>query len=159
MTGKISTPAAGGHSRNVETALRAVKIASDRELEGFRDICAPYVIVNMPYHPNGAKTFHGIDQMIRTFRAEETFATFALWAEKIYDCGDTVILEGRSHATNSNELPDYNNHYIFVVRFVNGQIVEWTEFFNPLETMKQGFGQPREKRVAAGMAAAAEAKG
>lgn len=134
-------------SPNVALALRAIKIASDRELERFREICAPYVIVNMPYHPAGSKTVHGIDQMIRTFKAEETFATFSLWAEKVYDLGDTVFIEGRSHGTNSNDLPDYNNHYMFVVRCDNGKIVEWTEFYNPLEAMKQGYGQPREKKT------------
>ena len=96
-------------SANAMLVLRAIKIASDRELESFRDICAPYVVVNMPFHPAGMKTFHGIDQMIRTFRAEETFATFALWAEKVWEAGDTVFVEGRSHGTNANDLPDYNN--------------------------------------------------
>jgi ketosteroid isomerase-like protein len=135
-------------SPNVTLALRAIKVASDRTLEEFRDVCAPYVTMHMPFHPAGMKTFHGIDQLIRQFRAEETFATFALWAEKVWEVGDTVFVEGRSHGTNSNDLPDYNNHYMFVVRIDNGKIVEWTEFYNPLEAMKQGYGQPREKKAA-----------
>lgn len=133
------------NSPNVELALRALKVASDRELEGFRETCAPYVVLNFPFHPAGPKTYHGVDQMIRQFSAEKTFATFRLWAEKIYDIGDTVILEVRSHGTNSNDLPDYNNHYIFVVRCKDGKIAEWTEFYNPLEAMKQGYGAPRAR--------------
>lgn len=135
-------------SPNAELVLRALKYASDRELEGFRETCAEDVVLHYPFHPMGPKTFHGVDRMIRQFSAEKVFATFAIWAEELYDLGDTIIMEGRSHGTNSNDLPDYDNHYIFVVRCKDGRIVEWTEFFNPLEAMKQGYGVKKPEQDA-----------
>lgn len=135
-------------SPNAEAVLRTLKYASDRELEGFRETCAPDVILNFPFHPAGPKTYHGVDNMIRQFSAEKTFATFELWADKLYDLGDTIILEGRSHGTNANDLPDYNNRYVFIVRCERGRVAEWTEFYNPLEAMKQGYGKPKAKKDA-----------
>ncbi|MEN9932931.1 MAG: hypothetical protein RIS17_1504 [Pseudomonadota bacterium] len=137
-------------SANAQVVLKTLHYASVRELEGFRETVAPDVILNFPFHPAGSKTYHGVDNMIRQFRAEETFATFELWADKLYDFGDTIILEGRSHGTNSNDVPDYNNRYVFVVRCERGRVAEWTEYYNPLEAMKQGYGKPKEKKAANG---------
>jgi ketosteroid isomerase-like protein len=133
-------------SANAQVVLRTLHYASVRDLNGFLETCAPDVILNFPFHPAGSKTYHGVDNMIRQFRAEETFATFELWADRLYDFGDTIIIEGRSHGTNSNDVPDYNNRYVFVVRCERGRVAEWTEYYNPLEAMKQGYGEPRPKK-------------
>ncbi|MEJ7935921.1 nuclear transport factor 2 family protein [Sphingobium sp. AN558] len=136
-----------GHSPNSRLALRAIEIASTRELDGFRDVCAPDVVLSFPFHPNGAETHHGVEEMIKQFSVEKAFQTFSLEAVNLYDNGEVIVVEGRSHGTYKSGRPDYRNHYIFVIQCKDGRITHWNEFFNPLEAMKQNYGKPKPEKA------------
>lgn len=137
-------------SPNAQLALRALACASDRNLEGFRTECAPDIVLDFPFHPNGAETHHGVEEMIKQFSVEKVFQTFSIEAVELFDCGDKIIIEGRSHGTYRSGRPPYTNHYIFIMTCKNGRVARWQEFFNPLEAMKQNYGKPRpEKQNAA----------
>jgi ketosteroid isomerase-like protein len=135
------------NTSNAKLALRGIQIASDRDLEAFRDVCAPDVVLSFPFHPNGAETHHGVDEMIKQFSVEKAFQTFSLEALNLYDNGDVIIIEGRSHGTYRSGRPDYRNHYIFVITCKDGRITHWNEFFNPLEAMKQNYGKPKPEKA------------
>lgn len=132
---------------NSRLALRAIEIASERELESFREVCAPDVVLGFPFHPNGAETHHGVEAMIKQFSVEKAFQAFSLEAVNLYDNGDVIVVEGRSHGTYKSGRPDYRNHYIFVITCKDGRITHWNEFFNPLEAMKQNYGNPKPEKV------------
>jgi ketosteroid isomerase-like protein len=130
-------------SPNARLALRALACASERDLEGFRTVCAPDVVLDFPYHPNGPETHRGVEEMIKQFSVEKVFETFRIDAVDLVDGGDCIIVEGRSHGTYRSGRPPYVNHYVFVITCRDGKIVQWKEFFNPLEAMKQNYGKPR----------------
>lgn len=136
-------------SPNAQLVLRAMDHASNRNFEAFHEVCAADVLLSFPYHPNGAQSWRGVDALIREFSVEKVFQTFRIDVEDIFDCGDTVIVEGRSHGTYKSGRPPYENHYLFCITCKDGKIVHWNEFFNPLEAMKQNYGKPRpEKKTA-----------
>ena len=122
---------------NAALALRGVAYASARDLEGFRQVCAPDVVLDYPFHADGAQRHVGVQEMIAQFSVIQIFETFRIDVVDLFDCGETVIVEGRSHGTCRNGRPPYENHYLFVLRCRDGRIVEWREFYNPLEVLKQ----------------------
>lgn len=135
-------------SPNALVALRGLECASIRNLEGFRDVCAPDVILDFPFHPNGPESHHGVEAMIQQFSVEKVFETFRIDAVDLIDGGDRIVVEGRSHGTYRSGRPPYDNHYIFVITVRDGRIARWSEFFNPLEAMKQNYGKPRPQKDA-----------
>jgi ketosteroid isomerase-like protein len=135
-------------SPNAKIALRGLECASSRNLEGFRDVCAPDVILDFPFHPNGAESHHGVEAMIQQFSVEKVFETFRIDAVDLIDGGDRIVVEGRSHGTYRSGRPPYENHYQFVITIRDGRIARWSEFFNPLEAMKQNYGKPKPVKEA-----------
>jgi ketosteroid isomerase-like protein len=136
-------------SANAQVALRGIKVASDRTLEGFRDVCRADIEMNMPFHPNGPFTTRGVEAMIKEFGVEKVFETFSLDPVDLFDCGDRIVIEARSRGTYRSGRPDYCNHYLFVLTIRDGRIARWDEFYNPLEAMKQNYGKPRPDKQAA----------
>ncbi|MDX6008165.1 nuclear transport factor 2 family protein [Cupriavidus necator] len=135
-------------SPNARLALRALACASERNLEGFRTCCAPDIVLDFPFHPNGAQTHYGVDEMIREFSVEKVFETFRIDPQEVLDCGDKIIIEGRSHGTYRSGRPPYGNHYIFIMACKDGKVTHWKEFYNPLEALKQNYGKPRPEKQA-----------
>jgi ketosteroid isomerase-like protein len=135
-------------SPNAELAVRAVAYQGDRDFDALRKISAPDVALDFPYHPNGAETHHGVDEMIKQFSVIKVFQTFKIEIVDVFDTGgDIVIVEGRSRGTYKSGRPDYTNHYLFVLSFANGKLTRWREFYNPLEAMKQNYGKPRPDKT------------
>lgn len=131
-------------SANAELAVRAVTLQGDRDYDGLRALAAPDVVLEFPFHPNGAERHEGADALIAQFSVLEAFETFRIEVVDVFDTGaDTVIVEGRSRGTYRSGRPDYNNHYLFALSFADGKLSRWREFFNPLEAMKQNYGKPR----------------
>jgi ketosteroid isomerase-like protein len=136
-------------SPNAQLALRALACASDRNLEGFRIECAADVVLDFPYHPNGPETHYGVEEMIRQFSVEKVFLEFRIDAVDLFDCGDRIVIEGRSHGTYRSGRAPYINHYLFLITCKDGRVSQWREFFNPLEAMKQNYGKPPAVKPAA----------
>lgn len=137
------------HSPNGELAVRAVLLQGDRDFDGLRAISAADVVLDFPYHPNGAELHHGVDEMIKQFSVINVFATFKIDIVDVFDTGGhTVVVEGRSRGTYKSGRPDYTNHYLFVLSFRDGKLARWREFYNPLEAMKQNYGKQRPDRPA-----------
>lgn len=134
-------------SPNAQVALRGIKVASDRTLEGFRDVCHPDIAMNMPFHPNGPLSTRGVEAMIREFSVEKVFQTFALDAIDLFECGERIVVEARSRGTYRSGRPDYCNHYLFVLTIQRGTIVRWDEFYNPIEALKQNYGKTRPEQL------------
>lgn len=133
-------------SPNAELAVRAVLYEGERDFDGLRAMSAPDVVLDFPYHPNGAEQHHGIDAMIKQFCVINVFQDFSIEVIDVYDTGaDTVVVEGRSRGTYKSGRPDYTNHYLFVLSFSNGRLTRWREFYNPLEAMKQNYGKTRSE--------------
>lgn len=40
-----------------------------------------------------------------------------------------------------------SRHYIFLIKCKDGRITHWNETLNPLEAMKQNYGNPRPEKV------------
>lgn len=132
-------------SPNGELAVRAVTCQGDRDFDGLRAMSAADVVLDFPYHPNGAELHHGVDAMIKQFSVINVFQTFGIDIVDVFDPGGhTVVVEGRSRGTYKSGRPDYTNHYLFVLTFSNGKLARWREFYNPLEAMKQNYGKPRQ---------------
>lgn len=136
-------------SPNAELAIRGVTYQGNRDFDGLRAISAPDVVLDFPYHPNGAEIHHGIDELVKQFSVLRAFQTFKIDIDDVFDTGgDTVIVEGRSHGTYKSGRPPYENHYLFVLSFADGKLTRWREFYNPLEAMKQNYGKPRPEKTA-----------
>lgn len=137
-----------GRSYNAELATRAVNYQGNRNFDGLKAMSAPDVVLDFPYHPNGAQIHHGIDEMIKQFSVINVFQTFQIDIDKIYDTGgETVVVEGRSRGTYKSGRADYTNHYLFVLSFRDGKLTCWREFYNPLEAMKQNYGKGRAEKA------------
>lgn len=136
-------------SANADLAVRAVLYQGDRDFDGLRSISDPDVVLDFPYHPNGAELHYGVDEMIKQFSVINVFQTFKIEVVDVFDTGgETVIVEGRSRGTYKSGRPDYTNHYLFVLSFRDGKLTKWREFYNPLEAMKQNYGKPRPDKAA-----------
>lgn len=136
-------------SGNADLAARAVILQGERDFDGLRAICAPDVVLEFPFHPHGPQEYKGVDAMMGQFNVLSAFATLTVEPVQIFDTGgDVVIVEGRSRGTYRSGRPDYENHYLFVLSFRDGQLTRWREFFNPLEAMKQNYGKPRPDKAA-----------
>ena len=128
-------------STNAELAAAAVRLQGQRDFEGIRSVVTPDVVLEFPYHPLGARTYQGVDALIREISIIKAFQTFELDVVDVFDTGgDTVIIEGRSRGTYRSGRPDYTNHYLIVLTLAEGKVSRWREFYNPLEAMKQNYG-------------------
>ena len=131
-------------SPNAQLAVKAAIAQGDRDFGLLREMSAPDVVLEFPYHPNGPAEHHGVDAFISTISILNVFETFKIEVEDVFDTGgEVVIVEGRSRGTYRSGREDYVNHYLFALSFRDGKLTRWREFFNPLEAMKQNYGKAR----------------
>lgn len=131
-------------SPNAALAVKALAIAGNREFDRLHSVCTQDVILEFPFWPGGARSWTGIDEMIRKFSVEKVFTSFRIDVVKVFDAGDTVIVEATSEGIYPTDREPYRNHYLFALTCKDGMIVRWNEFFNPLEVMKQGPEEPKD---------------
>lgn len=127
---------------NAALAVKAAIAQGDRDFDLLREMSAPDVVLEFPYHPAGPEEHHGVDAFITTISVLKVFETFRIDVIDVFDSGgEHVLVEGRSCGTYRSGRPDYVNHYIFDLSFRHGKLIRWREFFNPLEAMKQNYGK------------------
>lgn len=137
-------------SPNAQLAVRALAIAGARELDQLHTVCAKDVVLEFPFFwHGGARSWTGLDEMIRKFSVENVFTTWRIDIVEVFDAGDTVIIEATSEGVYPTDREPYRNHYLYALTCKDGKITRWNEFFNPLEVMKQG----PDKSIAAEAAA------
>lgn len=125
-------------SPNADLAVRALKIAGNRQFDQLHTVCADDVLLEFPFWPTGPRSWSGLDRMIEKFSIEKIFTTFRIDVLKVFDAGETVIVEATSEGIYPSDRAPYQNHYLFAFTIRDGKIIRWNEFFNPLEVMKQG---------------------
>ena len=131
-------------SSNAGLAVRAVTCLGNRDFAALRAMLDDAVELEFPFHPKGARTYRGIDAMLRQFSAIDVFETMSIEIVRVFNTGEeTVIVEGRSKGHYNTSRPDYTNHYLFVLSFADGKLQRWREFYNPLELMKQSDPPPQ----------------
>lgn len=127
---------------NAALAVKAAIAQGDRDFGLLREMSAPDVVLEFPFHPAGPEEHHGVDAFISTISVLKAFETFSIEVVEVFDTGgETVLVEGRSRGTYRSGRPDYVNHYIFALSFRDGKLTRWREFFNPLEALKQNYGK------------------
>lgn len=64
----------------------------------------------------------------------EGLSPFEQWADIVYPVtdGTTAVVEGRSHGTAVRDGSTYENKYVWIIRFRDGQIEFMREYFNPI---------------------------
>lgn len=113
------------------------------DVEGWKAIVAEDATLYVPYGlPGMQAVFEGRDSFEALtwdfFRSWTHFEWLSLDLHAIADDPDLVFGTGRSKA--SNDKISYGNEYVFKARARDGRIVEYYEYFNPLNVMKS-FGQ------------------
>jgi ketosteroid isomerase-like protein len=126
-----------GFSEDAALAAQAVILQGERNYAALREIVAPDVVLEFPFHPNGAEIHHGADKMMELFRIIDVFDTLVIEPIQVFDAGNgNIIIEGRSVGTYRSDTPDYQNHYLFVFTIECGKITLWREFYNPIEAIR-----------------------
>jgi ketosteroid isomerase-like protein len=124
-------------SLNGALAARAVRLQGQRDFVGLRSVMDADVVLEFPFHPNGAEVHHGADELIRLFSIINVFDTLSIEPVAVFDTGsDTVVVEGRSVGTYRSGTANYANHYLFVLTIRDGKITRWREFYNPLPAIE-----------------------
>lgn len=127
---------------NAALAVKAALAQGNRDFDLLREMSAPDVVLEFPYHPAGPEQHHGVDAFINTISVLKVFDSFTIEVVDVFDSGgEHVLVEGRSRGTYRSGRPDYVNHYIFDLSFREGKLIRWREFFNPMEALKQNYGR------------------
>ena len=125
------------NTENAALAAQAVRYQGQRNFAALRSVVSHDVVLEFPFHPDGAETHEGADEMIRLFSVIEVFDKLEIEPIRVFDPGNgTVIVEARSVGTYRSGSPEYRNHYLFIMSIENGLITRWREFYNPVEAIK-----------------------
>ncbi|AEI81825.1 hypothetical protein CNE_BB1p04010 (plasmid) [Cupriavidus necator N-1] len=135
-----------------EVAIHALKLLAARDFEGLRALLAPDVTLDWPFHQSGSPVrIEGADSLMDAVRIIKVFQDLEIRILEFNEQkdGGTSIIEARSRGTYADGRPDYTNHYIFILKIVNGKVTRWREFYNPLEVMKAAAGTKAGKTAPA----------
>ena len=122
-------------SRNVETTRNVISLVSDFRFDEIAQYIHEDIVMEAPF-----QAFHqgpmkrGREPFLMGMRFVPTvFKSFKLNIHEIYDCPDqdVVVFEQTSFGIFAANGKSYQNRYIMVFGFRDGQIILWREFFNP----------------------------
>ena len=126
---------------NAETARHVIELVSAFRFDDIEAFVHEDIVMECPY-----QAFHtgpmrrGKADFMEGMRFVPTvFKSFQLNIHELYDCPeqDTVVLEQTSLGVFLCSGGTYQNRYILVFKFRDGQIYLWREFYNP-EVMNRG---------------------
>ena len=126
---------------NAETARHVIELVSAFRFDDIEAFVHEDIVMECPY-----QAFHtgpmrrGKADFMEGMRFVPTvFKSFQLNIHELYDCPeqDTVVLEQTSLGVFLSSGGTYQNRYILVFKFRDGQIYLWREFYNP-EVMNRG---------------------
>lgn len=121
-----------------DIALESLHRTAALDLEGLGALMHDHITMRFPFAPEGIPNHcHGRDQCLAM--SKEVFASLnALqWIDLeafATEDPEVVFLTARSKAETRAKVP-YANQYCFKIRVRDGQVIEHTEFFNPLPIM------------------------
>jgi ketosteroid isomerase-like protein len=114
-------------------AVHALNLLAARDFDGLRALLAPDVKLDWPFHQSGSPVrIEGADALIDAVRIIKVFQDLEIRLLEVNEQRDsgTSIIEARSRGTYADGRPDYTNHYIFILKVVNGKVALWREFYN-----------------------------
>jgi ketosteroid isomerase-like protein len=116
----------------------------DPDARTFLDLMAPDFTMEFPYaRPGMARRIEGLDPVLEYLAtvgqgiAVDHFSDVAIHQT---DDPDVVIVEFTSHGQALRTGEPYENRYISVIRTRGGQIVHYTDYWNPLAGLKARIG-------------------
>lgn len=126
-----------------------------KEFDQFEACLADDVYQDWPYRPipSMAESLVG-RRALRDFleRATSDFDPYNYTISRFYDMADpdSLIVEYSSKTVYLPRAVPYANQYLSILRFVDGKIVYWREYVNPLiisEALLEDFGKSIDERV------------
>lgn len=142
----------GNASSSSQIGVHALNLLAARDFESLRNLLAPDVKLDWPYHQSGVPVLiEGADAFIEAASVIKVFKDLEIRQIKVNELSDSgiTIIEARSTGTYANGRTSYTNHYIFLLKIVEGKVTLWREFYNPLEVMKVSGGARGEKKATA----------
>ena len=126
---------------NAEITRKVIDLVSNYEFDQIGPYIHEDIVMEAPYQAfhNGPMR-RGKDLFMTGMGfVPDVFKTFKLNIHELYDCPDqdVVVFEQTSMGIFAANGGTYQNRYIMVFAFRDGQIVLWREFFNP-EIMNAG---------------------
>jgi ketosteroid isomerase-like protein len=117
----------------VEIARAMITALSSGDFATFLDHMADDVTYESPFYASLANV-HG-REAFRTI-LDQLSILFSTLRFEIVDAfsadANRVILECRGDSTVASTGAPYRNHYLMILRFDDGEVVEWREFSNPV---------------------------
>jgi ketosteroid isomerase-like protein len=126
-----------------------------KEFDQFEAYLADDVYQDWPYRPIPAMAESLVGRRaLREFieRATSDFDPYNYTISGFYDMADpdSLIVEYSSQTVYLPRALPYANKYLSILRFVEGKIVYWREYVNPLiisEALRDDFGKSIDERV------------
>ena len=126
---------------NADTARRVIELVSSFQFDDIEQHIHEDIVMECPYQAfHSGPLRRGRENFMEGMRfVPNVFKTFSLNIHELYDCPeqDVVVIEQTSLGLFAAGEGTYQNRYVLVFRFRDGQIYLWREFFNP-EIMNHG---------------------
>jgi hypothetical protein len=128
-------------SMRSHVAIDALDLLAARDFDGLRALLAPDVKLDWPFHQSGAPVLiEGADAFIEAVRIVKVFQDLEIKLIEVNALEGTSILEARSRGTYADGRPSYANHYVFILKVIDGKVALWREFYNPLAVLQANAG-------------------
>ena len=117
-------------SENKQKIILAFKGLAEGDGQAFVALLSDDVTMTITGEYSWSQTFHGKASVMKDlwgYVAEICPGTRKTIPSLILADEDWVIVEGRGEMTHTSGAP-YNNHYLLMYRFLDGQIVEMKEY-------------------------------
>lgn len=126
----------------VETAREMLAALQAGDIGRWEAVVAEDAALLVPYLPDGPLRFDGRESFRPLtwdfFRSWSKFEWQDVDLHSAQDDPDYVFGTGKSAA--SSDTRQYNNSYCYIFRIRGEQVVEYHEYFNPLQVAKAGMG-------------------